>query len=404
MSIRSGVARPLGALATILAALSFSTSAASAGEPPFLTFESANYLLVGMGPVNDFGGRPGVGQAVNVNNFELGANKAPVPSTSDFLNGDGGGGPGLLGNVPNIPLNARPVGTGIFYNGNVAITSPRGVYNLQDVGVYGNIGIRTANSRQQADAGTQNSFYNDPNHFPNTFTDTGFTNPGSNNNTGGFGTFVGPGDADQRTRIDSPNFAGVTGNVDFSPLMNELDAARSAINALQRTRTLDVRGNGGKIGSDLTINLDPGLNVIDIITGGDDFLLENSNLVIDGPAGAKAVFRVPDDANFLISNGNILVGNGGLGLNSVLFFSDKEDNNQHFNFNNTILNGVAFWTLGAAGGEIVINNGQGCTQLIADKINLNDVRFGRCSFEIPAPGAGGMLALAGLVAARRRRS
>ncbi len=112
----------------------------------------------------------------------------------------------------------------------------------------------------------------------------------------------------------------------------------------------------------------------------------------DGPAGAQAIFVVPDDANFLISNGNILVGDGGIDLDSVVIFSDKHDTNAHFSFDNTVINGVAFWSIGASGpattgGEIAINNGQGCTQLIADKITLNDVRFGRCGPGFgPPPG------------------
>ena len=357
------------------------TGLARADGVPFSTSESSQYLLIGMGPVNDYQGQPGIGQAVNVNNFELGANKAPVPSTSDFP--DSGGGPGLLGNVPDIPLNAMPVYSGIC-TGNVAITSPDGVYNLQDVGVYADLGIHTAQAKEDADAGTQNSFMNDPNQFPNTFVSSGFTNPGVNNNTGGTGLFVNPGDAVQSTRIDAPNYAGVTGNVDFTALLAELGTAATQIPLLAATGTLDTSGNGGAISADTTIMLAAGLNVIDIEPGaGTDFLLENSNLVIDGLAGAKAIFRVPDDANFLISNGNILVGNSGIGLESVLFFSDKNDNNAHFSFDNTVLNGVAFWTLANTGGEIVINNAQGCTQLVADKINLNDVRFCRCAFDLP---------------------
>ncbi|MCW5768741.1 MAG: hypothetical protein KIT19_08645 [Phycisphaeraceae bacterium] len=371
---------------------------------PFSTLESRNWLLVGMGPQNSSGGQPGVGQAVNVNNFELGANKAPVPSTSSFLTGGSSGGPGLRGNVPNIPLNARPVNSGICGNGNVAITHPNGVYNLQDVGVYGDRGVWTAGPRTSANAGTQNSFFNDPNHFPNTFTPTGFASPGVNHNTNGFGTYVGPGMALASTRMDASNFAGVTGNIDHSGLRNELAAARTAINGLASTGVLNVSGTGGKIDSHRTITLGPGLNVIDIVTGGSDFLLQNANLVIDGPEGSGAIFRVPDNAKFLVSQANILIGNSGIGLGSVLFVTDREDNSQHFNISNAVINGVAFWSLGLRGGEININNAQGCTQLIADKINLNDVRFCGCGFNIvPAPGAVLTLSMGVLFGAGRRR-
>ena len=44
------------------------------------------------------------------------------------------------------------------------------------------------------------------------------------------------------------------------------------------------------------------------------------------------------------------------------------------------------------GGEINIDNAQGCTQLIADKVNLNDVRFNRCApdVDIMIGGHGGI--------------
>ncbi|QOJ13682.1 MAG: hypothetical protein HRU75_03075 [Planctomycetia bacterium] len=377
---------------------------AGAAPIPFPTLQSSPYLLIGMGPENAMGGQPGVGQAVNVNNFELGANKAPVPSTSGFLNGGSSGGPGLLGNVPNIPLNAKPVGSGICYGGNIAITSPGGVFNLQDVGVYGDLGVRAARSLPGANAGTQNSFFNDPNHFPNTFTSTGFTNPGVNHNTGGFGNDVNPGAAVQSTRMDAPNYAGVMGGVDHSPLRNELANARAVIGGLASTGTINLSGSGGVINSATTINLSPGLNVIDLVAGGSDISLNNANLVIDGPAGSAAIFRVASNSKFLVSNGNILIGNSGIALGSVVFVSDRQDNAQHFNINNAVLNGVAFWTLGLRGGEININNAQGCTQLIADKITLNDVRFCRCAFT-PEPGTVLTALLGvGLFASRRLRA
>jgi len=343
---------------------------------PFSTDEINKYLIIASGSVNGDGTMMNdVGQAENTNNFELGANKAPVPSTSDFLNS--GGGPGLAGNVPNLPGNAAPVFSGIGFDGNIAIISPGGVFNFQDVGVFAdpNIGIRTAQSVSSADAGTSNSFFNDPNQFPNTF-------------DGVTGVQINPNDAVQSTRIDKTNSAGVTGNVDFTSLLAELfgpAGAKMTIPALASTGTLIAAD--GKIETDTTYILDSGLNVIDIVTGGGkDFLLSNANLVINGPSDAFAIFRVPDDANFIISQANILIGNGGIGLNNVVFFSDKADNNSHYNFDNTIINGIAFWSLSMQGGEININNSQGCTQLIADKVNLNDVRFNRC-----APNGNGMM-------------
>jgi hypothetical protein len=149
--------RGRAAAAAVLGVI-FATSAF--GDPiPFATSESGKYLLIGNGPINgpnpsqgtvDSNQQPGVGQAVNVgSNFELGANKAPVPSISDFLNGGGGGGgPGLRGNVPDIPLNAKVVATGVDFSGNIAIVDPSGTFNLQNTGVYADpkIGIRCKQS------------------------------------------------------------------------------------------------------------------------------------------------------------------------------------------------------------------------------------------------------------------
>ena len=129
--------------------------------------------------------------------------------------------------------------------------------------------------------------------------------------------------------------------------------------------------------------------------GGVDFLLQDANLFIDGPGGAEAIFRVPSDANFLVSNGNIIVSEA-LGLNSVVFFSNKADTDTHFAFQNTILNGVAFWDLGGNGGTINVSNSQGCTQLVGDVVDNDNVRFTRCAAGavVPEPTTSGLMGLA----------
>ncbi len=360
-------------------------SPAAFGVPmPFPVTQSDHYLIVTLD--SDSGNTD-----VACNNFELGANKAPVPCTDDFLDGGSTGGPTLKGAVPDLPANAAPIFQGVGYGGNIAITDSSGEFELQDTGVYGHagIGIRVAGPDSSAINKCSNSFFNDPNMFPNTFnvgTQTGNT----------------VGAAVQATRIDHDNSAGVTYNFDHTLLLAELAVARGAINGFAATSTLDVSGNGGKIDSDLTLTLSPGMNVIDIITGDNDFLVQNCNFVINGPADSFAIFRLPGNDNMLISDANILRGNGGIEPNALLFFTDQDENDTHFSFSNTIIGSVAFWSLGDDGGSIDISNAQGCTQLIADIVDLDDVRFNRCAF-VPEPATLGLLGLGAMGVLRRRR-
>ena len=305
------------------------------------TTESQPYLLIGSS-IND---------AVIASNFEIGANQSATPMS------------GLTLVQPFPPANTLPVFQGISGDGNVAVVDPAGQFNFSDLDIYADpsIGVRCAAS-------------------------TGFCNNGDGNTT--FNGLSFPAN-------------GLTGNVDFSALISELNNARTDINALTATGTLDLNSSDGKI-SDQTrlITLASGLNVIDIITdssGETDFLLENSNLIIDGGADSSVIFRVEDDANMLVSQSAILVGDGGIGLDDVMFFSDKNDNDTHFSLSNTVVNGIAFWDLSDFGdpSEISFNNVQGCTQAVGNKLNTGqNVRLTRCSFApVPEPNTGLLVAL-----------
>jgi hypothetical protein len=242
------------------------------------------------------------------------------------------------------------VGVGVFGDGNVAVTHPGGVFTLSNVNLFADLGIRCAAGAAACTDGASNSFVNPP----------------------------GPG-------IPA---SGVAGSQSFSGLLAELSAARAEIPGLAATAVLDVGASGGKIDTDTTLQLAPGLNVVDLVTGGADFLLENANLVVDGPPGAVAIVRIDPSANFLVSNANVVVGGGGIGLNQVVFVSLRSDRATHFSVSNAVLNGVAFWDLGAGGSAVSIQNAQGCTQWIGDKVSLQDVRFSRCAFEGPVCPAG----------------
>ncbi len=296
-------------------------ASATALEP---AIASSEYLLIGTGDA----GR--VGTSTAVSNFELGANSMVVPMS------------GLAGSVPPLPGNALSVTVGITGDGDVAITDTAGNFNYSNIDVWGNMGVDCASATVgPCIDGLSNSNFN--------------------------GTPMTPS-------------SGVNANVNLNPVLDELSDAELAINGLASDITLDFSDNG-IWDTSLSIVLVPGLTVFDFDTGGNDLNLQNfSNLLIDGPADAFAIFRIPDDANFLVSQSNLVVGDGGIGLNNVLFFTDKQDNNAHISIDDAIVNGVAFWDVGNAGGEIQFDNVQGCTQVVADKINLNDVRLNNCAF------------------------
>jgi hypothetical protein len=299
---------------------------------------TAEYILVGTGQQSV------IGTSTAVSNYELGANTSVVPMS------------GLAGSVPALPGNAQTVFVGIGGNGDIANTQLGGNFDLSNIDVWGDTGIDCAGPLSSCNTGLSNTTFNG-------------------------------------APMTSSN--GLNGNVDLSGVTAELTSARGTIPTLagDHSRLLDFSSDG-KWDTDLTIDLLSGVTVFDFSTGGNDLLLSNENLLIDGPSDAYAIFRIPDEANFNVSQSNIVVGDSGIGTNNVLFYTDKPDNNQHINVNDAIINGVAFWDLNMGGGEITFNNVQGCTQGVADKINLNDVRLNNCAFSAsssPIPEANSML-------------
>jgi len=321
------------------------------------TTESERFLLIG-GAIDD---------AVLASNFELGANQSATPQS------------GLSLGQPFPPANTLPVASGISGDGNVAVLDSSGQFKFSDLDIHADasIGVQCAGSANSCNGQASNTSFN------------GSAFPAN----------------------------GLSGNVDFTALRQELDTARTVINALTTTGTIDLTLDGGKISNEThRVDLLEGLNVIDIITntGGEtDFQLENSNFVIDGASGSSVIFRVEDDANMLVSQSAIVVGDGGIGLDDVMFFSDKYDNDTHFSLSNVVVNGVAFWDLSdfTDPSEIGFNNVQGCTQAVGNKLNTGqDVRLTRCSFSttapIPEPSTAFLLAvgLASLALGRKPRS
>jgi len=315
----------------LLTSLILCTVASPAWATVINTTNVSDYLLVGLGR------QAVVGTSTAVSNFELGANSSSVPMS------------GLSGSVPPLPGNALPVFVGVGGNGDVAIPNGNGNFDVSNIEIWGDSGIDCAGGIGSCNTGNSNSDFN-----------------GSN----------------------LSNANGLNGGVDLSALVNELATAQATLPSLVGDHSISLNFNDGKWDNDLVINLLSGLTVIDIATNGNDLLLENTNLLFNGSENSSALVRIPDEANFLVSQSNIVVGNGGIGLTNVLFYTDKPDNNQHVKVNDAILNGVSFWDLGDAGGEITFNNVQGCMQAVGDKINLNNVRLNQCGFAVPEPGSG----------------
>jgi hypothetical protein len=187
--------------------------------------------------------------------------------------------------------------------------------------------------------------------------------------------------------IDSGNGSGesLASEVPQLPVTFTLDLADGIIFEEDGSVSAGSAGtvNTGRAGNDavLRIELADGLNVIDIETGesNPDIFFENVNFLIDGSENASAIFRY-GGVGFDIQNANILSGSSGIGLNSILFFTRATSTRQTLEIDNAVLNGIAFYDLGLAGGAFTIEDSQGCTQFIADRISFDKLGFNRCGF------------------------
>ena len=299
---------------------------------------------------------------------------------------------------------------GIDYSGNIALTSSTGRISVSgtdifaDLGVYDaaldGIGIVAANANNPVQS-ISNADY--------------FKNGDSENSPTG----------ELPTNSAGTNGVGFATGVDLSALTDELDDWKTYIDgaASEGTITDNIEernykdGSGPYViellktgetpnaGSDIafTDTDGDGLVIIDVDRGGSDWEINNSDIVIDGPEGLKAIFRVNGESNTNMSNSSILTGEGGIHNNeafgAIFYKGDSEgagSGDAVFSGNNVVYDGIAFWELNEGTfdfgkNEIDIQNGQGCAQFIGSTVlHTSNSRFNKCTHAppvIPAPGA-----------------
>jgi hypothetical protein len=180
---------------------------------------------------------------------------------------------------------------------------------------------------------------------------------------------------------------GINDNVDFTTLNSEIAAVTSFVNGISAGDiTGTISTNSGDIDSDKVVNLSAGLNILDFDTTSD--ITVKANLIFQGGADAFAIVLVDDAQAFKTSQGNLVIGDQGIGLNNVLIVATGSN---QFDISNTTINGVALWDLSSDNfSNLSVDNMSGCTQLVGNDVDIQNVRLSTCGFDvsvIPIPGA-----------------
>jgi len=159
---------------------------------------------------------------------------------------------------------------------------------------------------------------------------------------------------------------------------------------------IDNRNAGSSHDFILGDNLDSGalvsgLNIINIVTGGNDFNLNNSNFIVNGDENSTFIFIVEAFEDMLVANSRILAGEN-MGLNNILFAVQGNTTDTHVNFSQSEVWGASFWDMSMSdqhwSGSIVANNLRGCSQwpVVSNSLkDWNDVSFDRCAFGPSSP-------------------
>jgi len=340
--------RLFGAVCALSLSFSAPTNATSVGD----------YLIVGYESGTT---------AVDVSNYELGRVSA-LPGSAPAVTS-----PGVAPTVSTTPT----------YDGNVAIIDTTGEVKLSNVDVYADRGVDCS--------GTYSNCTDDGDNLSNSQYDEA-------------------SGAAQRAIGLSPD--GINQTQDLSGVTNGIDAVATFLSGLSAGDiTGSITTSSGNITTDQTVFLSSGLNILDFSGVGSNDISLQANLIFQGGSDAFAIALVPDGSAFLTSNGNLVIGNGGIGLNNVLLVST--DDTLSFDLSNTIINGVALWDLGALSNSSVnmsLDNVGGCTQLVGGDVDIQNVNLSRCAFDttvVPVPAAvwlfgSGLIGLVGI--ARRKKA
>lgn len=401
--------------------------------------EIEKYLIVGFKKRNE-------GSAVNLQNGEYGADREVLSTGGTSPTG---------ASFPNIrsvfDQRWEPSGTeaylthpfsgnqispfeGIDYSGNIALTSESGGISMSNTDVFADLGVfdPTLNGIGVVAQNANDPVLNIQN------SDYFSLGAGENNPTG-----------DLPTNTAGTNGVGFAKGVDLTPLTGELNAWKSFIEDANKEGTItknienqsykdakrpfviQLREQGAPADSDYDLSFEDkngdGLVIIDVDRGGNDWEINNSDVIIDGPEGVKAIFRIRGESNMNISDSSIQIGDGGIAndnFGAVFFKGDeegKESSDAVFSGNNVVFTGLAFWEMNEGTNdkgknEIDIQNGQGCAQFIGSTVlHTSNSRFNKCTFSaletdpepdslVPEPSSAmAWLALSFLPLARLRR-
>ncbi len=312
------------------------------------------------------------------------------------------------GSCPTGALQARTF-RGVDWSGNIAVTSPSGIFALSNVNLFANYGVRSTSA--VAGDNISGSYYYAAGSLNGLWMDS---------------MDIGGGGA------DGPNPAlGWTGNYDHGPLVADLRAWRDYLRAqtpefiyssnIENEST--IKGAPAPrvdcFDDSLDVNGD-GIITVDIKSPDvNNFFVNNSDWVIDGSGNKLIVFRLRDGRNMQVSNSSIMIGaglaDGGTNYSKLgvifahvhpdeEFTSDSGSSDTVFTLGQSIMNGIGLWDLNTIndaatdtdyGGyvdrakqgnytNISHNNTQGCGQFISPRVNMQNVRWVHCLLGVSA--------------------